>query len=134
MVEQRWAQTNGVTIRHWAAPKEVIAESGRLCGIRLAETTLDGGKLVETFANLNTVTDLLLDGSKLYAVQLTIFTDQGPGPGSVVTVDANGATPVAEGLISPFGIAKGPDGALYVSYGTVAFSPGMTGGVIKLKQ
>jgi sugar lactone lactonase YvrE len=93
-----------------------------------------GGKLVETFDNLNTIIDLLLDGNKLYAVQLALFTDQGPGPGSVITVDANGATTVAEGLITPFGIAKGPDGALYVSYGTVAFSPGMTGGVVKLKQ
>lgn len=93
-----------------------------------------GGNLVETFANLNTIVDLLLDGSTLYAVQLAVFTDQGPGPGSVITVDANGATPVAEGLISPFGIAKGPDGAFYVSFGTVAFAPGMTGGVVKLKQ
>jgi len=27
-VEQQWAQTNGVTIRHWAAPKEVLSERG----------------------------------------------------------------------------------------------------------
>jgi hypothetical protein len=39
---------------------------------------------------------------------------------------------LAEGLLAPFGIAKGPDGALYVSYGTIAFAPGMTGGVVKL--
>ena len=60
MVEQRWAQTNGVTIRHWAAPKEVIAESGRLCGIRLAETTLDGGKLVETGETFVLEADMVL--------------------------------------------------------------------------
>jgi glucose/arabinose dehydrogenase len=91
------------------------------------------GKLKETFANLNTVTDILLDGETLYAVQLTIMGEQGPGAGSVVTVDANGATPVAEGLMAPFGIAKGPDGSLYVSFGTIAFQPGMTGGIVKLK-
>lgn len=91
-----------------------------------------GGELVETFANLNTVSDILLDGDTLYAVQLTVFTEQGPGPGSVVVVTADGAAPVAEGLIAPFAIAKGPDGALYVTFGTIAFAPGMTGGVVRL--
>jgi hypothetical protein len=91
-----------------------------------------GGEMVETFNDLNTVTDILLDGDTLYAVQMTVFTEQGPGPGSVITVTADGATPVAEGLPAPFGIAKGADGALYVTFGTVAFAPGMTGGVIRL--
>jgi len=93
-----------------------------------------GGKLAETFKNLNAVTDILLDGNTLYAVELTIATAEGPGPGRVVKVDAKGSTPVAEGLLAPFAIAKGPDGALYVSYGTVAFAPGMTGGIVKLKN
>ncbi|MEZ4670767.1 MAG: ScyD/ScyE family protein [Anaerolineae bacterium] len=91
-----------------------------------------GGKLVETFGGLNAVSDILFDGDTLYAVQLTVFSDNGPGPGSVVKVAADGVTPVAEGLPAPFGIAKGADGALYVSYGT-AFLPG-TGGVLKLKM
>lgn len=91
-----------------------------------------GGELVDTFSGLNTVTDILLDGDTLYAVQLTVFTDQGPGPGSVVTVTADGVTPVAEGLLALFGIAQGTDGALYVTFGTLAFAPGMTGGVVKL--
>jgi hypothetical protein len=91
-----------------------------------------GGQLVETFGGLNAVSDILLDGENLYAVQLVIFGEQGPGPGNVVKVTAEGATPIAEGLLAPFGIAKGPDGALYVSFGTIAFAPGMTGGVVKL--
>ncbi|MBK9121581.1 MAG: ScyD/ScyE family protein [Chloroflexi bacterium] len=90
-----------------------------------------GGSLVATFGGLNAVTDILLDGDTLYAVQLAVFTAEGPGPGSVVMVTAEGATPVAEGLPVPFGIAKGPDGALYVSFGT-AFVPAGTGGVLKL--
>ena len=90
------------------------------------------GELIETFDNLNAISDILLDGDTLYAVQLVVFGEQGPEPGSVITVNADGVTPVAEGLLAPFGIAKGPDGALYVSYGTVAFAPGMTGGVVKL--
>ncbi|MDZ4768575.1 MAG: ScyD/ScyE family protein [Chloroflexota bacterium] len=91
-----------------------------------------GGELVATFAGLTTVTDILLDGDVLYAVQMFLFTEQGPGPGNVVTVTADGAVPVAEGLPSPFGIAQDADGALYVTYGTIAFAPGMTGGVIRL--
>jgi hypothetical protein len=83
---------------------------------------------------LNAVSDILLDGETLYAVQLTVFTEQGPGPGNVVTVTGDGATPVAEGLIAPFGIAQGPDGALYVTFGTLAFAPGMTGGVVRLEM
>ena len=43
-----WAQTNGVTIRHWAAPKQVLIEAGDLRGMRFARTRLEGGKLVET--------------------------------------------------------------------------------------
>jgi hypothetical protein len=91
-----------------------------------------GGELVETFGGLNAVSDILLDGDTLYAVQLVVFGDQGPGPGSVVTVNADGVTVVADGLPAPFGLAKGPDGALYVSFGTIALGPGMTGGVLKL--
>jgi hypothetical protein len=93
-----------------------------------------GGSLIETFAGLNAVSDILLDGDTLYAVELVIFGEQGPGPGRVVMVDSSGSTPVAEGLPAPFGIAKGSDGALYVSFGTIPLGPGMTGGVIKLSM
>ena len=90
------------------------------------------GELVETFEGLTGVTDILLDGDTLYAVQIFLIGEEGPGPGSVVMVSSDGVTPVAEGLLAPFAIAKGPDGALYVTYGTLAFAPGMTGGVVKL--
>lgn len=91
------------------------------------------GELAETFSGLNAVTDILLDGDTLYAVQLVIFGEQGPGAGSVVTVTADGVTPVAEGLLAPFAIAKGPDGALYVSFGTIAFFPDAPAGVVKIE-
>lgn len=91
-----------------------------------------GGKVAHTYGNLNAVSDILLDGDKLYAVQLVVMTEQGPGPGSVVMVNESGTTPVAEGLPAPFGIAKGADGALYVTFGTVPLGPGMTGGLLKL--
>lgn len=91
------------------------------------------GELVHTFSGLNAVSDILLTEDGLYAVELVIFGEQGPGPGRVIMIGEDGeAVPVAEGLVSPFGIAQGPDGALYVSYGTIAFAPGMTGGVVRL--
>lgn len=92
------------------------------------------GELVETFGGLTGVTDILLDGDTLYAVQLFEFTEQGPGPGSVVTVSADGIEIVAGGLLAPFGLAMSPDGDLYVSWGTLAFAPGMTGGVQRLSM
>lgn len=35
-VEQAWAQTNGVTIRHGLAPETLLGESGAVCGVRFA--------------------------------------------------------------------------------------------------
>lgn len=92
-----------------------------------------GGAKVKSWDGLTGVTDILLDGDSLYAVELFLFGEQGPGPGDVLMLNADGSTTVvAGGLITPFGLAKGPDGSLYVSFGTIAFTPGMTGGVVKL--
>lgn len=46
--EQDWAQKNGVHVRHWATPKALLAEGGRITGIELGYTRAEGGKLVET--------------------------------------------------------------------------------------
>jgi hypothetical protein len=140
-----WTEADGLElVQAWGneVPTAVeVAENGDLYVSFLGEGLApgaakiehwSGGELVETFGGLNAVSDILLDGDTLYAVELVLFTEQGPGPGRVVTVDADGATPVAEGLPAPFGIAKGPDNALYVSYGTISFGPGMTGGVVRL--
>ena len=91
------------------------------------------GAVAQTWSGLNAVSDILLDGDNLYAVELVIFGEQGPGPGDVLSLAPDGtATPVAQGLPAPFAIAKGPDGSLYVSFGTIALAPGMTGGVLRL--
>lgn len=141
-----WTEADGLqTVQAWGndVPDSIeIAENGDIyigfLGEALAPGAAkierwSGGELAETFSGLSAVSDILLDGDTLYAVQLVIFGEQGPGPGSVVEVSAEGVTPVAEGLPAPFGIAKGPDGALYVSFGTIPLGPGMTGGVIKLE-
>lgn len=141
-----WTAESGLQLVHaWTdnpVPTSIeVAENGDLYIGFLGAGMLPGagkieqwsnGELVETFSGLSTVTDILLEGDTLYAVQLMEFTEQGPGPGSVVMVAADGVTPVAEGLPAPFGIAQGEDGALYVTFGTLALAPGMTGGVLRL--
>jgi glutamate synthase (NADPH/NADH) small chain len=58
--EQRWAQTHGVTIRHWAAPTAVLADGGQLLGLRLAVTAQSGGALVKTGAEFTLEADMVL--------------------------------------------------------------------------
>lgn len=143
-----WTEAGGLQLVHaWTdnpVPTSVeVAENGDLyvgflgAGIAPGAARIEhwsGGELVETFGGLTAVTDILLDGNTLYAVELFLIGEQGPGPGDVISVNAEGPTPIAQGLITPFALTKGPDGALYVSYGTVAFAPGMLGGVVKLAQ
>ncbi len=59
-VEQAWAQTNGVTIRHFAAPKEVLSADGAVTGVRFAATALEGGRLVETGETFVIPADMVL--------------------------------------------------------------------------
>jgi dihydropyrimidine dehydrogenase (NAD+) subunit PreT len=58
--EQQWAQTRGVLIRHWAAPKELLVEGGRLQGMRFARTRVENGKLVETSDTFDLAADVVL--------------------------------------------------------------------------
>jgi dihydropyrimidine dehydrogenase (NAD+) subunit PreT len=46
--EQEVAQTSGVTIRHWATPKAVSGEAGRLAAVTFERTALVGGQLAAT--------------------------------------------------------------------------------------
>jgi glutamate synthase (NADPH/NADH) small chain len=46
--EQEFAQTNGVTIKHWAKPVRLLGEGGRLRAAEFEYTRLNGGKLVGT--------------------------------------------------------------------------------------
>ena len=58
--EQEWAQTNGVKIKHWAAPKSVVADGGCVKGMRFARTRLEGGRLVETDEHFTLEADVVL--------------------------------------------------------------------------
>ncbi|MEO7743253.1 MAG: NAD(P)-dependent oxidoreductase [Usitatibacter sp.] len=57
--EQDWAKRSGVTIRHWAAPKEVLAEGGQLRGMRFACTRAEGGRLMETGESFTLAADMV---------------------------------------------------------------------------
>jgi len=58
--EQEWAQTNGVSIRHWAAPREVLSGNGRVTGMRFASTLLENGRLIETGETFTLAADTVL--------------------------------------------------------------------------
>ena len=58
--EQDWAQTHGVKIRHWATPKEVLAQGGEVTGVRFASTTLRDGKLADTDDGFTLPADMVL--------------------------------------------------------------------------
>ncbi|MGS5088602.1 NAD(P)-dependent oxidoreductase [Hydrogenophaga sp. A37] len=59
-VEQQWAQTHGVTIRHWAAPQELLCEGGAVKGMRFAASALRDGQLVETGETFTLEADMVL--------------------------------------------------------------------------
>jgi dihydropyrimidine dehydrogenase (NAD+) subunit PreT len=58
--EQQWAQRNGVTLRHWAAPKQLVLDGSRVRGMRFVRTRLDGTKLVETGESFELEADVVL--------------------------------------------------------------------------
>jgi dihydropyrimidine dehydrogenase (NAD+) subunit PreT len=58
--EQEWAQTRGVKIRHWATPKEVLAEGGAVTGARFAVTEMRDGRLAETGESFTLQADMVL--------------------------------------------------------------------------
>ena len=89
--ERDWARTNGVQVRHWATPKEILAQGGHVTGVRFARTRLQAGKLVETGEDFTVPADMVLKaiGQSLVAQPLGAMVElQG---GRIVT-DADGAT------------------------------------------
>lgn len=55
--EQDLAASKGVAIRHWLQPKRVLTQAGRVTGIVLEYTTLDGGRLAGTGDTLTLAAD-----------------------------------------------------------------------------
>lgn len=89
--EQDWARTNGVTIRHWAAPREVLTRDGHVTGMRFAATALQGGKLVETGETFDLQADMVLKaiGQSFDAAPLGAMVEL---KGGRIATDAEGQT------------------------------------------
>jgi glutamate synthase (NADPH/NADH) small chain len=69
--EQRWAQTHGVQIHHWAAPQAVETDAaGLVTGMRFVRTTLVDGRLSETTDTFSLHADQVLR-----AIGQTLATD-----------------------------------------------------------
>ncbi len=58
--EQEWAQKNGVLLRTWAAPKQILSENGKVSGVQFAVTALRDGQLVETGELFTIAADMVL--------------------------------------------------------------------------
>ena len=58
--EQQWAQVNGVRIRHWAAPQQMLLADGQVLGVRFARTELRAGRLVESGETFDIEADVVL--------------------------------------------------------------------------
>lgn len=58
--EQEWAQTNGVRIKHWGAPKEIVFADGQVQGVRFARTRVEGDRLVDTGEHFVIEADVVL--------------------------------------------------------------------------
>ena len=102
---------------------------------RIEQYSADG-ELLQTYEGLTLATDVLVteDGT-IYAVEMAAgFADSGfiPDSGRVVTVSADGITPVMEGLRLPYGLAQALDGSLVVSV-VSAFDPSGSGMVIAVE-
>lgn len=93
---------------------------------RVERWTMDG-ELIETYAGLTAVTDVLVteDGT-IYAVEFGEEFNSGSGwsAGRVVMVSADGITSVMDGLNAPYGLAQNSDGTLFVSVGSIGADDG----------
>jgi len=58
--EQQWAQTHGVTIRHWLAPEEVLGAHGKVQAVGFARQTLREGRLAPTAETETLQADMVL--------------------------------------------------------------------------
>ena len=91
--EQDLAASKGVIIRHWLQPKQILGEDGRVKGIEVEYTALDGGRMIGTGETGVIVADQILKaiGQSFVASGL----DQLSLEGGRIAVDGEGRTSLA---------------------------------------
>lgn len=97
--EQEVAQTNGVTIRTWAAPVRILGGNGRVTGIELEHTRLDpAGRLAGTGERFTLPADQVFAavGQKLLPADLNGSADRLEMAGSKIAVDEGRRTSMAK--------------------------------------
>lgn len=102
-------------------------------GAGKVEVISPAGEVVETYSGYTTLTDVdVADDGTIYAVALISgFGEQGPLPGQVLEINGEGGNVIAEGLVTPYGIAVAGDGSLLVTTGSAFLPPG-SGMVLRL--
>ena len=96
--EQDLAAANGVTIRHWLQPRRVVSEGGRVTGIELEYTAMEGDRLAGTGELLTLAADQVFKaiGQSFVPVALN---GSGAGielEGGRIKVDGEGRTSMAK--------------------------------------
>ncbi len=91
-VEQEWAQTNNVQIRHWSSPLRLIATDGHVSGIEFARTRADAaGRAVPAGGSYTLHADMVLKavGQQFDAGGFALATEDGR-----IAVDAERRTAI----------------------------------------
>ncbi len=104
--EQDWAQTQGVLIRHWAAPLELLTDKGTVLGMRFAHTELRDGRLVHSGETFTLHADQVLRaiGQVFEADAL-----DGPLPATAIQLQAGRILTDGQGRTSQAGVWAGGD-------------------------
>ena len=95
--EQDLATANGVVIRHWMQPRRVVSEGGKVVGIELEYTTLNGDKLAGTGEIVRLAADQVFKAIG-QAFEPSSLNGSGPGiamEGGRIVVDDQGRTSLA---------------------------------------
>ena len=109
--EQDWAQTQGVLIRHWAAPLELLTDKGMVVGMRFAHTELRDGRLVHSGETFTLHADQVLRaiGQTFQAGSLGGQTPDGQAPQAALRLQAGRILTDGQGRTSLAGVWAGGD-------------------------
>jgi glutamate synthase (NADPH/NADH) small chain len=104
--EQDWAQTNGVRIRHWAAPQRLLARNEHVTGVEFMRTRLDpAGRVVAAGGSFQLPADMVLKAVGQAFVADPLDRDGGHG----LAVEAGRIAVDAERRTSLGGVYAGGD-------------------------